>query len=303
LTAEILTGKQKFFHFFGSFARFIKQLSGSVVSYSLLYRIVINKEENMPELPDLQVFSKNLTKLLKGKKLEKILVHDNKKIKITEKEISNLEGKALKKVFREGKKLFFDFGKDAVLSLHLMLHGKLVYSDLQQPKYALISFAFTKGKVLSITDYQKMANVQLNPERNDTVDALSVSLTAAYLYEVLQQSKAQIKTLLMNQQVIGGIGNAYADEILYEAGIAPQSIANKIPKNHANKLSKSIKAVLHSAEIQILKEHHDIISGEIRDFMKVHNNKLKEDGKGNKIIRGKIGGRTTYYTNMQRVFS
>ncbi len=120
---------------------------------------------------------------------------------------------------------------------------------------------------------------------------------------MMHQSRAQIKTLLMDQHVIGGIGNAYADEILYEAGIAPQSIANKIPKEHANKLAKAIKAVLHFAEKQILKERPDIISGEMRDFMKVHNSNAKEDGKGNKIIKGKIGGRITYYTEEQQVFN
>ncbi len=65
--------------------------------------------------------------------------------------------------------------------MHLMLHGKLLYSDEQHPKYALISFQFAKGKILSLTDYQKMANVQLNPARSEVVDALSDSLTAEHL--------------------------------------------------------------------------------------------------------------------------
>jgi formamidopyrimidine-DNA glycosylase len=57
---------------------------------------------------------------------------------------------------------------------------------------------------------------------------------------MLKQCKAQIKMLLMDQQIIGGIGNAYAHEILYEAGIVPQSIANKIPEKQANKLKGTV---------------------------------------------------------------
>jgi len=67
-------------------------------------------------------------------------------------------------------------------------------------------------------------------------------------------------------------------------------------------LAKAIKEVLENAEQQILKEHPEIINGEIRDFMKVHNKYAKVDGKGNKILQTKIGGRTTYYTEQQKVF-
>jgi len=255
----------------------------------------------MPELPDLQVFSKNLTRLIKGKTLEKVVVHSNK-IALDKKELKPFEGKKLTKVFREGKKLFFDFGKDAILSVHLMLHGKLVYSDEQSPKYALISFHFSNGKILSVTDFQKMAKVELNPPPSDVVDALSDKLTPKLLSGFLQKSKTQVKSLLMDQNVIGGIGNAYADEILFDAGIAPMSVSNKIPEKETGQLVRSIKRVLTEAEEQILEGHPDIISGEVRDFMKVHNAKLKFDAHDQEILKTKIGGRSTYYTQDQKTF-
>ena len=256
----------------------------------------------MPELPDLQAFSKNLTKMLKGKVLEKAAIHNKQKNKVSLNDLQTLEGKKLVKVYREGKRLFFDFGKDAILSVHLMLHGKLVYSEDENPKYALVSMKFKDGETLSITDFQKMAHIELNPEHANVMDALSPKLTPKLLFGLLQSSKAKIKTLLMDQNVIGGIGNAYADEILYEAGISPLSISNKIPEKKVQHLAKAIKEVLENAEQQILKEHPAIINGEIRDFMKVHNKYAKVDGKGNKILQTKIGGRTTYYTEQQKVF-
>ena len=67
-------------------------------------------------------------------------------------------------------------------------------------------------------------------------------------------------------------------------------------------LAKAIKEVLENAEQQILKEHPEIINGEIRDFMKVHNKNAKVDGKGHEILQTKISGRTTYYTEQQKVF-
>lgn len=257
----------------------------------------------MPELPDLQVFSKNLTKMLKGKVLESIVIHNKQKIKVSEKELQSLVAKTLVKVYREGKRLFFDFGKDAVLSMHLMLHGKLVYSEDENPKYALVSLKFKGAQTLSITDFQKMASIELNPEPAKAIDALSSKLTEKHLFDIVQASKAKIKSLLMDQNLIGGIGNAYADEILYAAGISPLSIANKIPEKQVHKLAKVMKDVLENAEKQILKEHPDIISGEIRDFMKVHNKNAKTDSKGNEILQMKVGGRSTYYTSQQEVFN
>lgn len=66
----------------------------------------------------------------------------------------------------------------------------------------------------------------------------------------------------MDQKVIRGIGNAYADEILWEALISPVSVCNKIPDNKIKALSKSIKKVLKNAVKQIVKKKPDIISGD-----------------------------------------
>ncbi|TDE10528.1 DNA-formamidopyrimidine glycosylase family protein [Dyadobacter psychrotolerans] len=260
----------------------------------------------MPELPDLQAFSKNLTKELKGKKLEKLEVLVKQKTQVSEKELSeNLDGKTLKKVYRLGKELFFDFGADALVSMHLMLHGKLVMQmkEDELPKYALVNFIFKDGTQLILTDFQKIAKIDLNPELSDTMDALSEKLTAEWLSEKLKKSKAAIKSVLTDQKVIGGIGNAYVDEILWDAKIHPKSIAAKIPQKQIKMLAKSINEVLKDAEKKILKSNPDIISGEIRDFMVVHNSKKKTSPTGGEILIDKVGSRKTYYTNEQVLFN
>ena len=259
----------------------------------------------MPELPDLQVFSKNLLKNLKGKELEKVEVVEGKKIDAGEKALNDgLSGKHLKDVYRLGKELYFDFGKDALVSMHLMLNGKLILQENEElPKYTIVAFVFKDGTQLAMTDFQKMAKISLNPESNDTVDALSDSLTADWLEGKLAKSRSVIKSFIIDQKMIGGIGNAYADEILWEAKISPKSISSKIPKAEVGKLAKAIKHVLTDAEKQILKSHPDIISGEIRDFMSVHHSKRKTSPTGAEIIQEKIGGKSTYYTDEQELYS
>ena len=106
----------------------------------------------------------------------------------------------------------------------------------------------------------------------------------------------------MDQHVIRGIGNAYADEILWDAGISPFSAGNKIPPEKIKTLVKSIKKVLKDAEKKIKKTHPNLISGEIRDFLVLHHSKLKKSPTGAIIETGEINKRKTYYTNEQVLY-
>ena len=108
--------------------------------------------------------------------------------------------------------------------------------------------------------------------------------------------------MLLDQKIIKGIGNAYADEILWDAGISPFSVSNKIPADKLKALAASIKTILNNAEKQIKKSHPDIIKGEVRDFLLIHNSKKKTSPGGAQILQKEIGGRKTYYTNEQELY-
>jgi formamidopyrimidine-DNA glycosylase len=255
----------------------------------------------MPELPDLQVFSKNLTRHFGGKVLEHIKVVNGAKLTDSQAAFKKaLEGAKLKEVYRSGKELRFQFDNDEILGLHLMLNGELkLFDSKNDHKNTIVELRFSGNKGLAITDWQGLANVKLNPTDKEGVDALEVDVK--YLEEVLQ-TRTAIKTLLMDQKKIRGIGNAYADEILYEAGISPFSKSNKIPPDKIKELAKAIKSVLHDAEKQILKKEPDLISGEVRDFLVIHNSKKKESPAGSPILTKMAGGRKTYFTNEQQLF-
>jgi formamidopyrimidine-DNA glycosylase len=256
----------------------------------------------MPELPDLQVFSRNLDKRLKGKKVESIKVPVTKKLKSTVKELNNtLRGQSVKKIYREGKELHIEFSKGDVLGLHLMLNGDLHLFDGEfKNKHTILEIFFDDETGLALTDWQQMATPTLNPETKTAPDALELDLD--YLKQRLSKTRTSIKNLLLDQKIIRGIGNAYADEILWDAGISPFSASNKIPAEKVKALAKSIKSVLHAAEKNIMKKDPDIISGEVRDFLLIHNAKKKESPGGDKIQVKAIGGRKTYFTSEQELF-
>jgi formamidopyrimidine-DNA glycosylase len=257
----------------------------------------------MPELPDLQVFSQNLNKALAGKIVKKVTVVNASKLKVTEGELKkSSEKEKLTEVKRVGKELHFHFANGQVLGMHLMLNGNLfLFREDNNHNNTIIELIFDDNTGLALIDSQALATPSLNPENKNVPDALSPEVNVDFLKERLK-TRSVIKKVLLDQNIIRGIGNAYADEILWEARISPLSNSNKIPLEKIEALVRSIKHVLQDAEKQIRKTHPDIISGEIRDFLKIHNPRKKQSPTGAAIEIATIGGRKTYYTNEQDFF-
>lgn len=258
----------------------------------------------MPELPDLQVFSHNLNKRLHGKTLETVELFPGKKTLVTIDSLKkNLEGQILKKIVREGKELHFYFGNKQVLGLHLMLKGQLhIFEGDNQVKNKIIELVFDDKTGLVMSDFMKIAVPTLNPEPASAPDALSEEVNAGFLKKQLQDNKENIKSFLLDQKKIRGIGNAYADEILWDARLSPFSICGKIPDAKIKQLAKSIKSVLTDAEEQIIKSNPDLITGEVRDFLQVHTSRKTHTDTGQLIHSKDLKSRKTYYTNEQELF-
>ena len=258
----------------------------------------------MPELPDIEVFSRNLKKIYGGKKLTKIKVVNNKDIKDSQKELSKaLEGQKLKDVYRSGKEMRFLFSNGKILGLHLMLTGDLIpFEGKNERKSTKVEFYFEGGNNLALTDRFKAARIKLDPEDKEGIDALDPKLNYSYLKKALNR-KAAIKAVLLDQDVIRGIGNGYSDEILWQTRISPFSKANAIPDEQIKELAKNIKKVLKSATNKIYKNYPDLIHGEIRDFMDIHTKKKDKSPTGAKIKTAERGMLNTYYTDEQVMYS
>ena len=213
-----------------------------------------------------------------------------------------MAGANLQRVYREGKELRFLFDNRALLGLHLMLHGKMVLFDKKNTeKNTVAAIYFEDDSGLAITDFQGMALLSLNPEEKESPDALSRKISPAYLKQALSHTRKKIKDVLLDQKIIRGIGNAYADEILWDAGISPFSVSEKIPPGKISALAKSIKKVLKAAGKLIIKKHPGIIVGEVRDFLLIHNPKKKHSPTG-ALIKHTNKSRKTYYTDEQVQF-
>jgi len=255
----------------------------------------------MPEIPDIEVFSRNLKKLLVGKQVAKVKVVNGKKLKDTAKELSQaLEGQKILDVFRSGKELRIQFSKKVLLGIHLMLTGDLhFFEEANDRKSTIVELQFKDGTGLALTDRMGNANTKLNPVDKAGIDALDLDYKT--LKEILNR-KAAIKNVLLDQDTIRGIGNSYSDEILWETRISPFSKANAIPDEKIKELATTIKKVLKEATEKIYKAHPGKINSEVKEYLQIHTKKKTESPTGKPILTAERGMLLTYYTDEQVLY-
>ena len=257
----------------------------------------------MPELPDLEIFKVNIFNRLTSKRLVGIDVFNPKKVyALKEVLIDDLAGRELLGINRIGKELFFDFGDHRTIAAHLMLNGEIsivTEQAVSAVKFKIFSMRFEQETVV-FSDRGSLCTIKYMPRPGNIPDAFDDTFTWAYFLDMARKkSRVNAKAFLIDQSIVKGIGNAYADEILWTARISPRSLIGKIPEDRLTVLYQSIRTVLNDAIHSIKRISPDIISGEVRSFLKVHNKTIKETETGYPIIVEKIASKITYYTEEQ----
>jgi formamidopyrimidine-DNA glycosylase len=179
-----------------------------------------------------------------------------------------------------------------------MLYGGFVWSR-RAPSSPILTVDFDRGDTLAVVDPKAMVMVEVNPDLGRRPpDALDV--TPELLQKLCREKpKVLVKALLIDPKLIGGIGNAYSDEILWHARISPRSLAGKLPPEAIARLAEATVSVLKSATEHLRKHYPGLLSGEIRDFLAVHNRLAKMSPTGHPIIIEQIASKRTYYTEEQ----
>ena len=285
-------------------------MSGRYYSIQMLSQKIGNflteLENSMPELPELTLYAENLSKAVTGKKIITVQYHRQKRLNATAQELAAaLVSSKIERIERVGKKICLHLGNGSAMCIHLMLSGGFVLTSDREVEHLnslTLSIGFADGSAMAVTDPKGLVTVELNPKPGaQAPDALGV--TAEYLRSKFgEQPKMLIKPFLINQELIGGIGNAYSDEILWRARISPKSVVGKLPPEAVKALVEAIPAVLNEALGELRKKRPDAVSGEERDFLKVHGPGRKVSPTGAPIIKEQIQTKTTYYTEEQRLY-
>lgn len=269
----------------------------------------------MPELPEVETIRRTLEHLIAGKTVEKVDVFWPKMIKRPDdaKEFARLlEGKTVQTIARRGKFLKFVFD-DTVLVSHLRMEGRYsVHSEPKEPKnkHVHVIFTFTDGTELRYQDVRKFGTMHLFPKGEEErfpplselgVEPFSKQFTLEFLYHKLQKTKRTIKTTLLDQKIVVGIGNIYADEALFRAGIHPLTAASEIAKDKAAALHEAIRMTLKKAVEEGGTTVRSYVNGAgdmgmFQQYLYVYGRKNEPCRRCQTMIEKiKVGGRGTHY--------
>ena len=203
----------------------------------------------MPELPEVETIRREILPFVKGKVFSRLEIKDPRNIKgISPKKLEeNLKGKKILDIERRAKYLVFPLSPKGFLVVHLGMTGRLLF---EPDPYLKITFVFTGGKKLYFSDARLFGKVRFfdeDPKLDLGPEPFSKEFTPQRFKDMLMKKKTTIKLALLDQKFLSGVGNIYANEALFRAGIHPQRKTNSLSDKEAYKLHEVILAVLNEA--------------------------------------------------------
>ena len=238
----------------------------------------------MPELPDIVVYIESLETRVSGKVLEHVRLLNPFILRTAVPPISVAEGKRVLRLRRLGKRIVFELECDLFLVLHLMIAGRLRWTDAKaKPKLpgriALALFKFESGTlVLTEAGTRRMASLHL-VEGKAALDALHVAgmevldVDLAAFSRQLKAHNHTLKRALTNPHIFSGIGNAYSDEILHRARLSPIAMTTKLADGEIAALYDAIRSTLNEWTVRLRQQTGGKFPEKVtafRDEMAVH---------------------------------
>ncbi|HEX6597170.1 MAG TPA: bifunctional DNA-formamidopyrimidine glycosylase/DNA-(apurinic or apyrimidinic site) lyase [Acidimicrobiales bacterium] len=247
--------------------------------------------EIVPELPEVETLKRDLEKEVVGKRIRAVEVtgmrsirrHPNKKHFI-----GKLEGKKINGVERRGKYLLFKLEGGDVLVVHMGMSGQLLKAKGgvkdPPPKHTHVVFTFTQGGQMRFVDPRTFGEMFVTtPDELEEVvpelahlgfDPLDDVMSWTRFGELLQAKKTKLKTLLMDQKFVAGIGNIYSDEILWAAGLRYDRSSERLTSQEVRRLWRAMIETLQDAVkhrgSSLSDEQYVDLFGKMGEYQKEH---------------------------------
>ncbi|HEX3033262.1 MAG TPA: bifunctional DNA-formamidopyrimidine glycosylase/DNA-(apurinic or apyrimidinic site) lyase [Bacillota bacterium] len=268
----------------------------------------------MPELPEVETVRRTLEPGLVGQRITKVEPVTGKIIKqpaVCE-FCSGLTGRQVAQVARRGKYLLVELEGNKCLVVHLRMTGQFTLVSPEQPreKHTHVVFTLSNGRELRYVDPRQFGEMHLLPRDNyasitglRTIgpEPLGQLFQPEQLYRNLQGKKSKIKSVLLDQRVVAGLGNIYVDEALFRAGVNPERPAGTLTVEETEAVYSAVREVLAEGIEYRGTSIKDYVDGEGKSGS--FQNRLKAYGRagepcfscGSPMAKTKIGGRTTVF--------
>jgi formamidopyrimidine-DNA glycosylase len=254
----------------------------------------------MPELPEVETFKRYLDSTSLRQRIANVEVRDAYVLRgVSARQlVRRLQGRRFENSHRHGKHLFVRAGDDLWLRLHFGMTGSLEYlrHDEVPPKTARVILRFADNCRLAFDDQRKFGEIELIEDVDEFLrirrlgpDALDVTLSR--FKTIVGEHHGAVKAILLNQQLIAGIGNLYADEILFRARMHPATHAARLGENELRRL---FRATLHVLEKAIaLKTDFNRLP---KSWLLKHRGKTGRCPRcGRALKTATVGGRTSWF--------
>ncbi len=210
----------------------------------------------MPELPEVETTKNGITPHIEGQTVSRILIRQAQLRWLIPDSIQQMQGQVIKSIERRAKYLLLNTSIGTAI-IHLGMSGSLRIVDIgtEAEKHDHVDIDFRHGKTLRLRDPRRFGAVlwTQEPVQHHTLicklgpEPLSDDFTAEYLYQQAKNRLVSIKVFIMNAHIVVGVGNIYASESLFMAGIHPKRAAGRISLKRIEKLVTSIKQVLQKS--------------------------------------------------------
>jgi formamidopyrimidine-DNA glycosylase len=212
----------------------------------------------MPELPDVEIFRRRLDDAAAGRRITDAKVKDARLLDgISARELERrLVGRHIRSTERHGKHLIARLDDGSALILHFGMTGTIETSaeGAEAPAYEVLRIGLGKGRWASVTSRRKLGHIWLTnhvasflKDHGQGPDALAETLNAKAFATALGSKRSALKPALMVQARIAGIGNVYADEILFQAKLHPLTLVGDLHPDQLEKLYRTTGQVLRQA--------------------------------------------------------
>ncbi|MCJ2165216.1 MULTISPECIES: bifunctional DNA-formamidopyrimidine glycosylase/DNA-(apurinic or apyrimidinic site) lyase [unclassified Pseudodesulfovibrio] len=210
----------------------------------------------MPELPEVEVIARGLDRTLHGRSVITAEVPGLTRLsECAETLVPKTLGRTFARVYRRAKVLLIEMDDGSTMAFHLKMTGRVVHGPRRPVhKHDRILFMLDDGTQLTFSDMRKFGYVcSFTPQELEDWDFLAkvgpepLETSPEDLAGRIKGRNTAVKGLLLNQSVVAGVGNIYADESLFRAGIHPQTKGSRIGKDRAVRLFTELQAVLQQA--------------------------------------------------------
>ncbi len=211
----------------------------------------------MPELPEVQTIVDELSEILPGKKILSCRIIRGSIVQGCQDQFKKqVKNQLIKKVERQGKFIIIVLSSSHLVAAHLRMTGKFVLQAKNRRirKHDRVVFQLNNHQKLIFSDVRCFGTLELIIDKKKHrslnqlgLDPWSKQLTAASLQGKLKTRKIPIKTALLDQKIIAGLGNIYASEILFDAGINPTFSANSLSRQKLSGIIRSMRKILTQA--------------------------------------------------------